>query len=188
MPDEGSLLPETYFYSKGDSRQSLIDRMQKNMKELSHRLWKERSTHSNFSSLTEAINLASIVEKETGKKEERFHVASVFINRLQLGMRLQSDPTVIYGITMGQFNLGRRLTRKDLRSYSPFNTYLISGLPPTPISNPGVQSIIAVLNPKKSKDLYFVADGYGGHRFSETLEKHNANVRKWRKIRDNKKE
>ena len=157
VPEEGSLLPETYYFSRGQSRISLIDRMQKSMKKLKYRVWRKRPHGLPLHSIDEVIILASIVEKETGKADERARVAGVFINRLRLKMRLQSDPTVIYGITHGRSRLGRSLSRADLRHSTPFNTYRIDRLPPHPIANPGFKSIMAVINPEKSKDLYFVA-------------------------------
>jgi len=178
VPKEGSLLPETYYFSYGDSRQSLITRMKRDMKGLISKLWAERATGLPFRSIEEAVILASIVEKETGKVEERAHVAAVFINRIRKGMRLQSDPTIIYGITKGKGNLRRELNRSDLAKKTPFNTYLINGLPPTPIANPGREALKAVLHPRKTNDFYFVANGKGGHAFSETLDAHNQIVRK----------
>ena len=184
IPEEGTLLPETYYFTYGENRMALLDRMKKSMSQLSKKLWMDRAANLPLTSIKDAIILASIVEKETAKSGERPHVASVFINRLRIKMRLQSDPTVIYGITLGKEPLGRRLTRSDLRRESPFNTYLIEGLPPSPIANPGSKAIEAVLHPKKSNDLYFVADGKGGHVFAETLEEHNRNASHWRNIRD----
>ena len=143
-------------------------------------LWPTRAEGLPFKTPQDALVLASIVEKETGKADERAHVAAVFVNRLRKGMRLQSDPTIIYGITKGQGKLDRPLSRSDIREATDFNTYQINGLPPTPIANPGRASIKAVLNPIATDDLYFVADGTGGHVFAKTLAQHNANVRKWR--------
>ena len=183
-PEEGVLLPETYYFTYGETRMALLDRMKKSMSQLTIKLWANRAANLPIATIKDAIILASIVEKETSKSGERSHVASVFINRLRIKMRLQSDPTVIYGITLGKEPLGRRLTRSDLREASPFNTYLIKGLPPSPIANPGLKAIEAVLHPKKSNDLYFVADGKGGHVFAETLEEHNRNASHWRNIRD----
>ncbi len=184
IPEEGTLLPETYYFTYGENRMALLDRMKKSMRKLSKKLWVDRAANLPLASIKDAIILASIVEKETAKSGERPHVASVFINRLRIKMRLQSDPTVIYGITLGKEPLGRRLTRSDLRRESPFNTYLIEGLPPSPIANPGSKAIEAVLHPKKSNDLYFVADGKGGHVFAKTLKEHNRNASNWRNIRD----
>jgi UPF0755 protein len=180
--DEGTLLPETYYFSKNDRRVNLIKRMQAGLSEVLEELWENRDVNLPFKSQQEAIILASIVEKETGKSSERAHVAGVFINRLRKGMRLQSDPTVIYGITNGQWILGRPLTRSELRKKTAFNTYTNFGLPQTPIANAGRKSIEAALNPLKTDDLYFVADGRGGHVFARTLRQHNQNVAKWRKL------
>jgi UPF0755 protein len=145
-------------------------------------LWQNRQAGLPFSTPEQAVILASIVEKETGIPEERPHIASVFINRLKRGMRLQSDPTVIYALTNGTGSLGRPLNRADLDIDSPYNTYKVTGLPPTPIANPGVAAIEAVLDPMATHDLYFVADGSGGHAFAETLREHNRNVAKWRRF------
>nr|WP_281501648.1 endolytic transglycosylase MltG [Kordiimonas laminariae] len=182
---EGSLHPETYFYERGDSAGEIVNRMQAKQRELLLELWKNRDPAVELKSPEEALNLASIVEKETGQKGERKLVAAVFHNRLKKGMRLRSDPTVIYGLT-GGLPLGRQLLRSDIRQYSDYNTHRINGLPPTPIANPGEASIHAVLNPAKVPYLYFVADGTGGHAFAVTLKEHNKNVAKWRKIRDSK--
>ena len=181
-PKEGELLPETYHYNFGDNRNDLVRRMKVAMKNVSEELWLLREVGLPIKTPLEAIILASIVEKETGLVEERRRVASVFINRLRLGMRLQSDPTVIYGLTNGNRRLSRPLKRKDLKSPNPYNTYLNKGLPPGPIANPGRASIKAVLNPIESTDLYFVADGKGGHAFSTTLSEHNKNVKVLRKL------
>lgn len=182
-PPEGSLLPETYYFSYGDDRQSIVDRMQHDMRAAMDRLWSTRSQGLPIETPDEAIILASIVEKETGVAAERARVAAVFINRLRLGMRLQSDPTVSYGITEGVSLLDRALSKTDLKTETPYNTYVIKGLPPGPIANPGLAAIEAVLRPAVTDELYFVADGSGGHAFAKTLDEHNRNVRKWRKIR-----
>ena len=179
-PREGSLLPETYSFHYGDSRAALLERMAAAQDRALAELWPGRAGGLPFISAYEAVTLASIVEKETALAEERPLVASVFINRLDRGMRLQSDPTVIYGLTEGA-PLGRALTRADLESDTPYNTYRYSGLPPTPIAHPGRASIAAVLNPAETDYLYFVADGSGGHAFAETLTEHNRNVRQWRR-------
>ena len=173
---------ETYYYNFGDNRNDLVRRMKVAMKNVSEELWLLREVGLPIKTPLEAIILASIVEKETGLVEERRRVASVFINRLRLRMRLQSDPTVIYGLTNGNRRLSRPLKRKDLKSLNPYNTYLNKGLPPGPIANPGRASIKAVLNPIESTDLYFVADGKGGHAFSTTLSEHNKNVKVLRKL------
>jgi len=183
VPPEGSLLPETYHFARGDRRSDLVARMQAARDEALAELWPARSGDLPFSTQEDAVILASIVEKETAVAEERPLVASVFVNRLRKGMRLQSDPTVVYGLTDGKGPLGRDLTRADLQAPTPYNTYLIDGLPPGPIANPGLASLAAVLDPAESEYLYFVADGSGGHAFAKTLAEHNRNVAKWRKIR-----
>jgi len=179
---EGTLLPETYHFSFGDTRAGLIGRMHAAQQKLLSDFWVERGENLPLNSPREAVILASIVEKETGKNDERGRVAAVFLNRMRKKMRLQSDPTVVYGITEGKKPLGRRLTRADLKQATAYNTYTIKGLPPTPITNPGRDAIRAVLHPSASDDLYFVADGSGGHVFAETLRQHNRNVARWRKL------
>lgn len=185
LPEEGSILPETYFYSRGESADQLIKRMKDGMASTVAEAWKNRAEGLPLTSPYQAVVLASIVEKETGLAEERPQIAAVFLNRLRKKMRLQSDPTVIYGITSG-LPLGRPIRRSDLREETAFNTYRISGLPPTPITNPGKAAIEAVLNPADVPYLYFVADGKGGHAFAETLKDHNANVRVWRNSQKNR--
>ncbi|MDX1581615.1 MAG: endolytic transglycosylase MltG, partial [Alphaproteobacteria bacterium] len=180
-PEEGLLLPETYHFHLGDDRQGLVNRMKESMQEAITNLWPERQEGLPITSPYEAKILASIVEKETAVASERPHVAGVFINRLNLGMPLQSDPTVVYGITGGG-PLGRPLRRSELDAETPYNTYQFRGLPPTPIANPGLASLKAVLDPLETKDLYFVADGTGGHAFAETYREHQRNVRKWRQL------
>lgn len=181
MPQEGSLLPETYFYERGDSVTDLLKRMQTTFDDAFEELWAARAIDLPYRSKEEAVVLASIVEKETGLAGERAKVAAVFVNRMKRGMRLQSDPTVIYGITSG-LPLGRPLSRADLRQDTPYNTYRRGGLPPTPIANPGIEALAAALNPAHVPYLYFVADGSGGHAFATTLEEHNNNVARWRQI------
>lgn len=182
IPAEGALLPETYLFTRGTSRADIVAQMEAAHVEVVERLWEERAENLPISSIEEAVVLASIVEKETGVAEERPRVAAVFINRLNRGMRLQSDPTIIYGITNGQGPLGRPIRRSEIDRKTAYNTYQIDGLPPAPIANPGEASIAAVLNPPTTNDLYFVADGTGGHVFSKTLAEHNRNVAKWRRI------
>lgn len=184
MPPEGSLLPESYQILRGDSRADLIRRMQAAMDEAVDTLWQARTEGLPFDTPEEAVALASIIEKETGVGSERAKVAGVFVNRLRRGMRLQSDPTVIYALTEGQAPLGRPLTRRDWQVDHPYNTYRIDGLPPGPIANPGRDALEAAMNPADTEYLYFVADGTGGHAFARTLREHNRNVVQWRKIRD----
>ncbi|WP_111429116.1 endolytic transglycosylase MltG [Rhodobacteraceae bacterium DSL-40] len=182
IPTEGSLAPAGYDFQKGDSRQGIIERMQTRQSEILSQAWAGRDEGLPLKTPEELLTLASIVEKETGVAAERDLVASVFINRLERGMRLQTDPTVIYGITKGQGALGRGLRRSELVARTEFNTYVILGLPPTPIANPGRDAIMATAHPAQTDNLYFVADGTGGHVFSRTLAEHNANVVKWRQI------
>ena len=180
IPPEGSLLPETYSFPRGELRADLILQMRKEHDELVDELWSKRAQDLPLDTRQEAVTLASIVEKETAIPQERGRIAAVFINRLKRGMMLQSDPTVIYGLTGGE-PMGRGLRASELAKPTPYNTYVITGLPPTPIANPGRASIEAVLSPPVTNELYFVADGSGGHVFAATLEEHQANVRKWRK-------
>ena len=187
IPPDGTLLPETYNYSYGDTKESLVKRMKAAMTKTVQELWEKRSDKVPLKSVNEAIILASVVENETGKADERPHIASVFYNRLKQRIRLQSDPTVIYAITNGKLNLNRSLTYKDLKYNSPYNTYVIYGLPEGPISNPGRAALEAVLNPIDTDDIYFVADGKGGHVFAKTYEEHQKNVTKWRQIKKTKK-
>lgn len=182
IPEEGALLPETYSYVWGDSRDKVISQMQRAMKQALQEVWETRKAESLIKTPEELLILASIVEKETGVPNERPRVASVFLNRLKKGMKLQSDPTVIYGLTLGQKSLDRLLTLKDLKHISDYNTYVIPALPPKPIACPGRQSLEAVVNPSKTNDFYFVADGSGGHAFSPTYGEHVQNVKQWRKI------
>ncbi len=179
---EGSLLPETYFYSWGDGRADIVERMRDAMGKTVAEQWAARAEGLPLDSPESAIVLASIVEKETGVGSERARVARVFLNRLERGMALQSDPTVIFALTLGKSELGRALTRADLGIDSPYNTYKVTGLPPGPIANPGRAALEAVLHPGTGNDLYFVADGTGGHAFAATLDEHNRNVAKWRKL------
>ena len=182
VPPEGSLYPETYGIEKGMTRTALLERMKEKMQQFLAAAWEKRKPGLLLKTPQEAVVFASIVEKETGRPDERDRVAAVFMNRLRKGMRLQSDPTVIYGLVGGQGPLGRSLTRADLDQKSSHNTYQIDGLPPTPICNPGRSAIEASLNPATTTDLYFVADGTGGHTFSDTLKEHNAAVSNWRKV------
>jgi len=182
VPPEGSLLPETFIVQRGASRQSVIEKMQVESRRLSEKMWDQRRKELPLKSWDEAVILASIVEKETGRNDERERVAAVFINRLRQKMRLQSDPTIVYGISGGKAVWNRPILRSEIVQKTAHNTYQIDGLPPTPICNPGRAAIEAVLNPAATKDLYFVADGAGGHIFSETLKDHNTNVQKWRAV------
>lgn len=185
-PADGELLPETYHFSYGDSRNDIVRRMQTAMRETLDDLWKRRPAGSPYDSIGKLVTMASIVEKETGRADERARVAGVFVNRLKIGMRLQSDPTVVYALTEGKTFYERALTRADLETASPYNTYVNAGLPPGPIANPGRASLEAALNPAESSDLYFVADGTGGHSFARTLAAHNQNVARWRAFLKNR--
>lgn len=182
VPAEGSVLPDSYAFQRGDTRASVVARMQKAMRDYLAAAWSKRKPGIPVTTPEQAIILASIVEKETGKAAERRMVAAVYANRLKRGMPLQADPTVIYPITRGR-PLGRRIRRSELRAKNGYNTYAEAGLPAGPIANPGRASIDAVLDPAQSNALYFVADGTGGHVFADTLDQHNANVRKWYAIR-----
>ena len=181
-PKEGLLLPETYRVPRGLSRSDLIRKMQDDQRKLVDQIWAKRDPSIPLRTPHELVTLASIVEKETGRADERPRVASVFINRLQKRMKLQSDPTIVYGLVGGKGTLGRGITRAEISSPSPYNTYVIEGLPPGPIANPGRAALEAVANPMKTSDLFFVADGTGGHAFAETLDDHNRNVARWREI------
>jgi UPF0755 protein len=181
VPAEGTLLPETYLFTHGTTRGEILDRMARDQEKFVQEHWETRASGLPFTSPEEALILASIVEKETSIPAERRHIAAVFINRLRLGMKLQSDPTIIYGITRG-YPLGRGIRQSELLAHTPYNTYVIAGLPPTPICNPGKDSIAAVLEPAHSRDLYFVADGTGGHVFTDNIADHQRNVARWRKI------
>jgi UPF0755 protein len=182
VPREGSVLPDSYAFERGDSRDEIIARMQDAMRRYLGEAWAKRKPGIAVTTPEQAVTLAAIVEKETGKASERRTVAAVYANRLRLGMPLQADPTVIYPITKGR-PLGRRILRSELNAKNGYNTYASPGLPVGPIANPGRASIDAVLDPAPSKALYFVADGTGGHVFAKTLAEHNANVRKWYAIR-----
>jgi UPF0755 protein len=185
-PGEGELLPETYNYAWGDSRSGMVERLRRAMTDALAGLWARRAPELPLASPREALILASVIEKETGIDAERARVAAVFVNRLKRGMRLQSDPTVIYGLTAGEHPLNRDLTRADLERPTPYNTYLIAGLPPAPIANPGRASLIAATHPAETDALYFVADGSGGHAFAATLEEHARNVARWRRLQRDK--
>jgi peptidoglycan lytic transglycosylase G len=178
---EGSLLPETYLFERGTTRSELLARIHKAQDTLLAELWPKRKAGLPFASQEDALKLASMVEKETGIASERPRIAAVFINRLQNGMKLESDPTIIYGLTKGA-PLGHPLRQSELAMPNPYSTYQIAGLPPTPISNPGRDAIAAVLNPPDSEELFFVANGTGGHVFAKTIAEHQKNVAQWRKL------
>jgi UPF0755 protein len=182
IPREGTLLPETYKFPRGTTREQVIQRMQSAQKRIVAEIWERRSPDVPLKSPEQLIVLASIVEKETGKADERSRVAAVFANRLQKKMKLQSDPTIIYGLVGGKGTLGRPIKRSEIAQPSPYNTYTIDGLPPGPIANPGRASLEAAANPARTRDLFFVADGTGGHAFSESLDAHAKNVAKLRAI------
>lgn len=182
---EGELLPETYSFELGASRNSIILQARAAMQKALEEVWASRDSSLPLKDVNELLTLASIIEKETGVPEERPLVASVFLNRLKKGMRLQTDPTVIYAITEGETSFGRSLKRADLKIDSPYNTYMNYGLPPGPICNPGREALMAAARPQQSDYLYFVADGKGGHRFARSLNEHNRNVKAWvRSIRN----
>ncbi len=178
---EGELLPETYSFVRGDSRNSIVLQAKRAMQDALLEIWEGREATLPLKNPKELLILASIVEKETGIPEERGLVASVFVNRLKKGMMLQTDPTVIYALTNGQQELGRALTRKDLKIDNPYNTYKYYGLPPSPICNPGRKALEASARPEQSNYIYFVASGNGGHNFAKSLIEHNNNVQKWKK-------
>lgn len=182
LPAEGSLAPDSYEVRPGEARDEVLSRMQVAQDARIERIWETRAADLPIDTPEELVILASIIEKETGLAEERGQVASVFVNRLNRGMRLQTDPTVIYGVTEGRGVLGRGLRRSELRADTPWNTYVIEGLPPTPIANPGTASLEAAAQPLESPYIFFVADGTGGHAFAETLAEHNRNVAAWRRI------
>ncbi|MEM1161914.1 MAG: endolytic transglycosylase MltG [Pseudomonadota bacterium] len=181
IPAEGALLPDTYTYERGSARAAMVAQMEAAMDKFLDEAWANRAPDLPLNSKEELLILASIIEKET-RPQEHGKVASVFINRLNRGMKLQTDPTVIYGITDGKSVLGRGLRRSELNRATPYNTYVIEGLPPGPIANPGRESILAAANPETTPYLFFVADGTGGHAFAETLAEHNKNVAVWRRI------
>lgn len=187
IPQEGSLAPNSYEFGEKDSRSTILKRMSIKQDGILQKAWQSKLDNLPLKTPEEALILASIIEKETGIQSERQIIASVFINRLRKGMPLQTDPTVIYGITKGQKILGRGLRQSELRKDTPWNTYLRGGLPPTPIANPGEESIFAALNPENTDFIFFVADGTGGHAFATNLRDHNKNVANWRAIEKNKK-
>lgn len=180
VPREGTLLPETYKFPRGTSREQVIQRMQQAHKRALAEIWERRTPDLPVKTPEQLVTLASIVEKETGRADERSRVAAVFVNRLRQKIKLQSDPTIIYGLVGGKGTLGRPIKRSEITQPSPYNTYVIEGLPPGPISNPGRASLEAAANPARTRDLYFVADGTGGHAFTETYDAHQKNVAKLR--------
>ena len=182
VPAEGTLAPDSYEVRRGADRAGLLDEMAKRQTAILAAAWENRASGLPYETPEEALVMASIVEKETGVPEERRQVASVFVNRLEQGMKLQTDPTVIYGVTEGKGVLGRGLRQSELNRETPYNTYVVAGLPPGPICNPGRAAIEAALNPDSTQYLFFVADGTGGHVFAETLDEHNRNVARWREI------
>jgi UPF0755 protein len=188
LPPEGTLRPETYKFTRGNKRSTIVSQMQNAQQRILDEVWEKRDKDSPLASKEEMLILASIVEKETGKADERPQVASVFLNRIKKGMRLQSDPTIVYGLFGGDGKPSdRELTKADVDKETPYNTYEIDGLPPTPIANPGRAALEAVANPSRTEYLYFVADGTGGHAFAATLKEHNENVARWRKFQADQK-
>jgi UPF0755 protein len=182
VPREGTLLPETYKYTRGTSRESILLRMQQASQRMLEEAWERRTQGLPLKSPEDLLTLASIVEKETGRPDERTRVAAVFVNRIKQKMRLQSDPTIIYGLTGGKGSLGRPILKSEIEQHTPYNTYVIDGLPPGPIANPGRASLEAAANPARTKEIYFVADGTGGHVFAENYEQHQKNVAKLRAL------
>jgi UPF0755 protein len=182
IPKEGALLPDTYKFARGMTRAQLIERMQQEQTRVLREIWARRAADLPVKSPQELVVLASIVEKETGRADERTRVAGVFVNRLNRNMKLQSDPTIVYGLVGGKGTLGRGILRSEIDQATPYNTYAIQGLPPGPITNPGKAAMEAVANPSRTRELYFVADGTGGHVFAETLDQHAKNVARWRQI------
>ncbi|MGH6672538.1 MAG: endolytic transglycosylase MltG [Xanthobacteraceae bacterium] len=182
VPPEGSMLPDTYSFTRGETREQLILHMQHAQQRLVQDIWTRRAPNLPLKTPEQLVILASMIEKETGKPEERTRIAAVFVNRLKKNMRLQSDPTIIYGLVGGKGSLGRPIMKSEIDQPTPYNTYQIDGLPPGPITNPGRASLEAAANPARTKDLYFVADGTGGHAFAETYEQHQKNVMRLRKL------
>jgi UPF0755 protein len=186
IPKEGSLLPETYNFTRGTTREQMIQRMQHEQRRIVQEVWERRAADLPLDNPDQLVTLASIIEKETGKPEERTRVAAVFVNRLKQHMKLQSDPTIIYGLVGGKGSLGRPILRSEKELKTRYNTYVIDGLPPGPIANPGRASLEAAASPARTKELYFVADGTGGHAFSESLDQHQKNVTRWRQLEQQK--
>jgi UPF0755 protein len=188
IPREGSLLPDTYNFARGVTREQMVQRMQQAQQRLLHEIWEHRAPDLPLKTPDQLVVLASLVEKETGKPEERTRVAAVFVNRLKQRMKLQSDPTIIYGLVGGKGTLGRPIMKSEIEQPTPYNTYIIDGLPPGPIANPGRASLEATANPARTRELYFVADGTGGHAFAETYEQHQKNVTRLRSIESDQKD
>jgi UPF0755 protein len=188
IPREGTLLPETYKFTRGTPREQMVQRMQQTQRRVLQEVWERHAPDIPIKTPEQLVTLASIVEKETGKPDERSRVAAVFINRLKQKMRLQSDPTIIYGLAGGKGTLGRPIMRSEIEQPTPYNTYVIDGLPPGPIANPGRASLEAAANPARTKELYFVADGTGGHVFSETYDVHQKNVARLRSMEQQQKD
>ena len=182
IPREGTLLPETYKFPRGTTREQVVQRMQQTQKRMLAEIWERRNPDIPVKTPEQLVTLASIIEKETGKPDERSRVAAVFVNRLRQKMKLQSDPTIIYGLVGGKGTLGRPIKRSEIVQPSPYNTYVVDGLPPGPIANPGRASLEAAANPARTRDLFFVADGTGGHSFTETYDQHQKNVVKLRAL------
>jgi UPF0755 protein len=182
VPREGMLLPDSYYFHRGFSREQMIQRMRQAQDRLVRDVWERRSPDLPIKTPEQLTILASIIEKETGKPDERTRIAAVFTNRIKQKMKLQSDPTIIYGLVFGKGSLGRPISKADIAQPTPYNTYVIDGLPPGPIANPGRATIEAAANPARTKDLFFVADGTGGHAFAETYEQHQKNVARLRQI------
>ena len=188
IPREGSLLPDTYNFARGVTREQMVQRVQQSQQRLLHEIWDHRAPDLPLKTPEQLLVLASLVEKETGKPEERARVAAVFVNRLKQKMRLQSDPTIIYGLVGGKGTLGRPIMKSEIEQPTPYNTYIIDGLPPGPIANPGRAALEAAANPARTRELYFVADGTGGHVFAETYEQHQKNVARLRSIETDQKD
>jgi UPF0755 protein len=182
------LLPDTYYFARGITREQMIGRMQQAEQRLLREIWEHRAPDLPLRTPEQLVALASLVEKETGKPEERTRVAAVFVNRLKQKMKLQSDPTIIYGLVGGKGTLGRPIMKSEIEQPTPYNTYIIDGLPPGPIANPGRASLEAAANPARTRELYFVADGTGGHAFAETYEQHQKNVARLRSIESDQKD
>jgi UPF0755 protein len=188
IPKEGSLLPETYNFTRGTSREQIIQRMQHEQRRLVQEIWDRRAPDLPLENPDQLVTLASIIEKETSKPEERTRVAAVFVNRIKQHMKLQSDPTIIYGLVGGKGSLGRPIMRSEIELKTRYNTYVIEGLPPGPIANPGRASLEAAASPARTKELFFVADGTGGHTFSESLDQHQKNVARLRQLEQQQKD